>query len=322
MTKSLIRLGTRQSPLAMAQTKLTVKALELAFPEMRVEIKPIVTQGDKDRVRSLVSIGGAGVFVKELEQALIEGEIDVAVHSLKDVPSEMDSRLTLAGFLKRANPYDVLIAKNHTLKTLPMGAKVGTGSPRRILQLREQRPDLSFVDLRGNLASRIAKVENKELEAILLGAAGLERLGLLDVVSETFSPDVLTPAIGQGIVGLQCLKKNAEIISILERISDSFTTKAARVERAWMSFLGGGCRAPMGAFLAPVGEMGSAFYAYISDPISKRFYRDVFVQETSIFCESDFEHFGDRFIKKCNDLEIPLPKNVDPHRLMEFWGLL
>lgn len=322
MTKSLIRLGTRQSPLAMAQTKLTVKALELAFPEMRVEIKPIVTQGDKDRVRSLVSIGGAGVFVKELEQALIEGEIDVAVHSLKDVPSEMDSRLTLAGFLKRANPYDVLIAKNHTLKTLPMGAKVGTGSPRRILQLREQRPDLSFVDLRGNLASRIAKVENKELEAILLGAAGLERLGLLDVVSETFSPDVLTPAIGQGIVGLQCLKKNAEIISVLERISDPFTAQAARVERAWMSFLGGGCRAPMGAFLAPNGESGSAFYTYLSDPVSKNFYRDVFVQKASVFSESDFELFGEEFIRKCNDLKIPLPKNIDPHRLLDFWGVL
>lgn len=322
MTNSLIRLGTRQSPLAMAQTKLTAKAIESVFPEIKVEIKPIITQGDKDHVRSLVSIGGGGVFVKELEQALIDGSVDVAVHSLKDVPSEMDSRLTLAGFLKRANPYDVLVAKENTLDTLPIGAKIGTGSPRRVLQLREYRPDLSFVDLRGNLASRIAKVANSELDAILLGAAGLERLDLLDCVSEEFSPEVVTPAIGQGIVGLQCLKSRNDVVSILEQISDSFTLKAARVERAWMSFLGGGCRAPMGALLIPHGKSGSIFYAYLSDPVSKKFCRESFVQTTNIFSESDFELFGKDFVEKCNKLQIPLPKNTDPHCLLNFWGVL
>lgn len=322
MLNSVIRLGTRTSPLAMAQTTLTAKALAAVFPGLQVEIKPIATRGDKDKVRSLVSFSGAGVFVKELEEALLEDEIDVAVHSLKDVPSEMDSRLVLAGFLKRANPHDVLVAKKHTLKTLPQGAKIGTGSPRRILQLREHRPDLSFTDLRGNLASRIAKVENGELDGILLGAAGLERLGLLGAASETFSPEVLTPAIGQGIVGLQCLKKREETCSILEKISDPFSAKAAKFERAWMVFLGGGCRAPMAGFLAPYGEAGAIFYAYLADPISKKYHREKYVKTDGVFDERQFETFGADFIKKCKSLSIPLPKEVDSHALMQFWGAI
>ncbi|NLO22785.1 MAG: hydroxymethylbilane synthase [Fibrobacter sp.] len=321
MNKKL-RLGTRTSPLAMAQTEITLKVLQEQFPQYDLEVVPIQTQGDKDKVRSLVSIGGSGVFVKELEQALLDFKIDIAVHSLKDVPSDMDSRLVLAGFLKRASANDVLVAKNHKLKSLPLHAKVGTGSPRRILQLREHRPDLNFVDLRGNLASRIEKVNSGDLDAILLGAAGLERLNLFSEVSEVLPPEIVTPAIGQGIIGLQSLGDRSDVCEILKEISDPFTYKAARLERTWMELLGGGCRAPMAAYLAPYQDKGAKFYVYLADPNTKVFHRDIWIHRTGFWTLEEFENLTNEFINQCESLKIPIPKKLEAHSLMDFWGKL
>ncbi|MDR1758898.1 MAG: hydroxymethylbilane synthase [Fibrobacter sp.] len=316
MSELTVRLGTRGSPLALAQARLAAEAFETHYPGIHVEIKVIHTSGDKDRVRSLVSMSGSGVFVKELEDALIRCEADVAVHSLKDVPSQMDSRLHLAGFLKRESPYDVLVSREFSFNDLPAGAKIGTGSPRRILQLRKLRPDLKFVNLRGNLETRIHSVTS-ELDAAVLGAAGLNRLKLSQAVTQVFKPEEVIPAIGQGIIGLQCLAGNKEMNRMLTEISDQKTLTAARTERRWMNLLGGGCRVPMAALLLPENE-GYRFYAYLSEINGKAEHRaDVYWSAPEN--ESLMEDFAERFIRECRLKGVPLPSETDEHALLDFW---
>lgn len=317
--KRVLKLGTRGSKLALAQAELAKSAIEKTCPECSVEICIVHTSGDKDRVRSLVSLGGTGIFVKELEEQLLDGRIDFAVHSLKDVPTEMDSRLCLAGFLERALPYDVLVSNGISFMDLPKGARIGTGSPRRVLQLKAMRPDIQCVDLRGNLGTRIEKVTSRELDAILLGGAGLVRLGLGEHISEQFKPCDLTPAIGQGIVGLQCVESRSEVRSVLERVSDADATFAARTERSWMKFLGGGCRVPMAAFLEKSGN-GFDFYAYLADPAGKGFYRAMEHFEKGASEADVLGAFGEKFVAECNARNIPLPRDVDEHALLNFWG--
>lgn len=319
--RKILNLGTRSSPLAMAQAHLAKNRICNAFPELEVNLCGIKTTGDKDRVRSLVQFGGTGVFVKELEEVLLEGRIDFAVHSLKDVPEAFDSRLMLGGFLPRACPYDVLISQNKTLEDLPYGAKIGTGSPRRILQLKEKRPDLKFQDLRGNLDSRIGKVKAKELDAILLSAAGLERLSLTDVITERFAPDIVTPAVGQGIVGLQCRKDDIFTQEILRQISDKDASEAAFLERTWMKFLGGGCRVPMAAF-ASMHSDKVEFFAYLADPNSQRFYRKKIDLVRNSEIEKSLKNFGEEFLLECKKRNIPWPREVSEHALLDFWGKL
>lgn len=319
--KKNLKLGTRGSALALAQAELAKAAIENACLDYSVEICIVRTSGDKDRVRSLVSLGGTGVFVKELEELLLAGEIDFAVHSLKDVPVEMDSRLMLASFLPRALPYDVLVSNGIAFKDLPQGARIGTGSPRRVLQLKKIRPDIECVDLRGNLGTRIEKVTAGELNAILLGGAGLVRLGWKEHISEQFSPEVLTPAIGQGIVALQCAEANGEVRTVLEKVCDKEAAFAARTERSWMKYLGGGCRVPMAAFLEPCKD-GFRFYAYLSTPTGDSYYRAV-----QAFKPGDGEAdvlgaFGENFVAECQKRNIPLPREVDEHALLNFWGKL
>ncbi len=321
LEKKVLNLGTRSSPLAMAQANLAKAAIKNQFPELEINICPVHTSGDKDRVRSLVQFGGTGVFVKELEEALLEGNIDFAVHSLKDVPEATDSRLELVGFLPRATPFDVLVAGNKTFESLPKGAKVGTGSPRRVLQLRAKRPDLCCLDLRGNLESRIAKVKNGELDAILLGAAGLERLGLSQEISEIFSPEVLTPAVGQGIVVFQCCKDNSFVRKILEKASNPEAALAAKLERSWMNSLGGGCRVPMAAF-ANVLETQVEFFAYLANPNSSEFIREKICWNRDSNLQENLKEFLTYFIAECNQRNIPLPRDVHEHALLHFWGKL
>ncbi len=320
MSKKVLRLGTRGSALALAQAELSVEAIQSRFSDIRVEIDVIRTSGDKDRVRSLVSLGGEGVFVKELEHALLEKQIDFAVHSLKDVPETMDSRLVLAGFLKRESPYDVLVSNGKKIDDLPSGAKIGTGSPRRVLQLKKWRSDISCVDLRGNLESRISKVHHGELDAILLGAAGLHRLGLAENITQVLMPADFTPAIGQGIVGLQCVAENEFVVNVLSAVSDEDTSIAARTERRWMHLLGGGCRVPMGALLEKDGEE-YLFHTYLADPRN-----GVFERQKKLFSLANLQNDGlDRyaafFAECCRQKNIPLPSEVDgEHALMNFWG--
>ena len=321
LEKKVLNLGTRSSPLAMAQANLAANAIRSFFPEYEVNIYPVRTSGDKDRVRSLVQFGGTGVFVKELEEALLEKKIDFAVHSLKDVPEAMASELVLGGFLPRACPLDVLVSSNKLLAQLPQGAKIGTGSPRRILQLKAIRSDLCFVDVRGNLESRLQKVESGELDGIILGAAGLERLNLSHAITEKFSPDVLVPAVGQGIVGLQCRKDDELVLNVLSKISDSKASLAASIERSWMNFLGGGCRVPMAAF-ADVSETEIKFYAYLADPEKgNSFCKNILLKRDNSL-EKEFEQFAEKFVADCNVKGIPLPKDVEEHALLNFWGKL
>ncbi len=316
-----IRIGTRGSALALAQAEQAKRLVLENFPEVDVEICVIKTVGDKDHVRSLVSFGGQGVFVKEIEEALLEGNIDLAVHSLKDVPDSMDPRLELSGFLKRENPRDVLVSNGISFGNLRVGATIGTGSPRRVLQLKAMRPDIRCENLRGNLPSRIERVKSGELDAIMLGAAGLVRLGLSSEISDAFSVIDMTPAIGQGIVAIQSLRENAFARSVSERISDKLTVIAARAERRWMELLGGGCRVPMGAILEPEDD-GFCFTAFLADAesgrsvrLSKRF----FLEEVSK--ESGLEKFAREFAAECHRKKIPLPSETSgTEAIASFWN--
>lgn len=316
-----IKLGTRGSALALAQAALAKKLIQENFPEIAVEVCVIKTVGDRDHVRSLVSFGGQGVFVKEIEEALLEGKIDLAVHSLKDVPDSMDSRLELSGFLERENPRDVLVSNGISLDKLRKGATVGTGSPRRVLQLKAIRPDIKCVNLRGNLPSRIEKVKSGELDAIMLGAAGLIRLGLSSEISDSFSVERITPAIGQGIVALQSLRENAFARDVAEKISDKLTVAAARAERHWMELLGGGCRVPMGAILEPAAE-GFLFTAFLADAESGNSLRlSKYLSSLQISKGDALENFSLEFAAECRLRKIPLPSETSStEAIVAFWN--
>lgn len=316
-----VKIGTRGSALALVQAHLTESCIQEMFPDLHVEICVIKTVGDRDRVRSLVSFGGQGVFVKEIEEALLDGSVDLAVHSLKDVPDSMDERLELSGFLKREDFRDVLVAGGKKLDELKKGALVGTGSPRRVLQLKTLRPDIRCVNLRGNLPSRIEKVESGELDGILLGAAGICRLGKTPVISEYFSVDQITPAIGQGIVALQSLKENGFAKKIAEAISDKPSVTAARAERRWMNLLGGGCRVPMGAVLEQwnSGFRFSAFLAEAQTGNSLRLSR--LFSEQELESSGTLESFAREFAEACREKGIPLPSDVSSaEAIAEFWN--
>jgi hydroxymethylbilane synthase len=239
-----LKIGTRGSPLALAQAHLADQALGGSH-----SITVIHTQGDRDRQTPLAASASQGVFVKELESALLAGEIDIAVHSLKDVPFALSPGTTLAAFLPRECPLDALVAREGVRhwQDLPARAKVGTGSPRRIAQLKLLRDDFEFVPIRGNVESRLRKVETGELDCILLGCAGLNRLGYADRISYAFPPSEIVPAAGQGTIGIQCLESRSDLREALSRISDPETTEAAQKERALLASLGGGCQTPMGA---------------------------------------------------------------------------
>lgn len=315
-----IRIGTRGSALAMAQANLTQDLIVRKFPSVAVEIEVIKTQGDKDRVRSLVSFGGQGVFVKEIEEALLEKRIDLAVHSLKDVPDSMDYLLELSGFLKREDFRDVLVSGGVRFSDLKPGAKIGTGSPRRVLQLKSLRPDLHCVNLRGNLPSRIDKVKSGECDAILLGAAGLVRLEMSSLITERFSIEKITPAIGQGIIALQSCVENKRAKEIAEGISDEATVIAARTERRWMNLLGGGCRVPMGAVLESEPD-SFCFTAYLADPRDGRFLRRS-QRFTALELKSGekLEKFADEFMGECRRQGILLPLETNgPEAISTFW---
>ncbi|MDY3921494.1 MAG: hydroxymethylbilane synthase [Hallerella porci] len=319
-----VRIGTRGSALALAQAHLTQDLIQREFPQLKAEICVIKTSGDKDHVRSLVSFGGQGVFVKEIEEALLENRIDIAVHSLKDVPDSMDARLELSGFLKRENPRDVLVSNGVRFDDLKPNAKIGTGSPRRVLQLKKMRPDVHCVNLRGNLPSRIEKVKTGELDAILLGAAGLNRLGLAKSISEIFAVENVTPAIGQGIIAIQSCVNNLRAKEIAKKISDETTVIAARAERLWMNLLGGGCRVPMGAILEPQNK-NFLFTAYLSDPANGNFLR--LAQKFSAedlaenICEKSLKNFAEKFIAECRKKNIRLPSDVaGTEAIAAFWN--
>jgi hydroxymethylbilane synthase len=241
----ILRIGTRGSMLAKWQAEFIRKRL-FAAAGVEAEIVIIKTAGDKLQHIPLTQIGGKGIFIKELEEALLEETIDLAVHSVKDVPTDVPSRLMFPAVCRRDDVRDCLVGS--TLANLRQGARVGTGSLRRQAQLLHLRPDLDIRDLRGNVDTRLRKVESGEYEAIVLSKAGLDRLGLSQRISEILSPEICMPAVGQGAIAVECRLKDAEAGDILAHLDDAETRTAIIAERALLSALQGGCQFPLGAW--------------------------------------------------------------------------
>lgn len=243
-----LRIGTRGSLLAKWQAEFVRKQL-FASAGVETEIVIIKTSGDKEQIAPLSQIGGKGIFIKELEEALLEETIDLAVHSVKDVPTDIPSRLMFPAVCRREDVRDCLVGANGaTLGSLRQGARVGTGSLRRQAQLRHIRPDLDVRDLRGNVDTRLRKVESGEYEAVMLAKAGLDRLGWSGRITETLYPEVFLPAVGQGAIGVECRLKDTEAADVVGVLDDAETRTAIIAERSLLSAVQGGCQVPLGAW--------------------------------------------------------------------------
>ena len=254
MNDATLRLGTRRSPMAMAQSA-HVAGLVTARTGHQVELVGLTTFGDVSQA-DLAQIGGTGVFVSELRKRLLGGDIDFAVHSLKDLPTPQDSALTLAAVPPREDPRDALAARNGAkLADLPTGARIGTGSPRRAAQLLMIRPDLRPVPIRGNAGTRLGKVDSGEVDAVVLAYAGLARIGRLDAVTQVFEPDEMMPAPGQGALAVECLASRPDLARLLSQVDDRPSRAAAEAERSVLAALQAGCSAPIGAYAAGVNEL-------------------------------------------------------------------
>lgn len=267
MTK--LRIVTRTSQLALWQANHIRSKLIDHHPKLDVEIIGIKTQGDLWLQTPLQKIGGKGLFVKELEQAILANEADVAVHSLKDIPAVFPSELGLVAICERENPFDAWICPNgFSVQTLPPGSKVGTSSLRRMAQLQQLRPDLHYAPLRGNVDSRLRKCEEGEWDAIVLAVAGLSRLGLMEKITSIFDPQHLLPAVGQGALGLECRLNDEHTQSLLSVLDHAPTRTCVESERAMNAALGGNCQVPVAGFAfhegnklsltGRVGDMGRA----------------------------------------------------------------
>jgi len=245
----VFRIGTRGSQLALAQSRWVKERIEETHPHVRVELVRIKTTGDKILDSPLSKIGGKGLFVKEIEEALIEKRIHLAVHSMKDVPAELPEALTLCAFPERVDPRDALISLgDRTLDQLHQAAKVGTSSLRRAAQLRHIRPDLDLVPLRGNVDTRLRKLTSADISAIILATAGLRRLGFEDRITQIISTEQVLPAIGQGALGLETRRDDTETISLIHFLNHSPTEIAVKAERAFLKRLQGGCQVPIAGF--------------------------------------------------------------------------
>ncbi len=246
-TKKII-IGTRGSELALWQTNFVKDLLNKKFPFIEIEIKIVKTKGDKILDVPLAKIGDKGLFTKELESELLSGEIDIAVHSLKDLETEIDERLTIGAITKRHKVNDVLIAreKGITLKHLSTNAKIGTGSLRRKAQLLHFNPNFQIFDLRGNVPTRIQKFFDSDWDAIILARAGVERLGLTKFISSIIPTSLILPAVGQGALGIECRKDDKELLRILSGINHRRTEIETKAERSFLRSLEGGCQVPIG----------------------------------------------------------------------------
>ena len=258
MSELKLRVATRKSALALAQTTRAADAIVAVNPGLSYELVSMTTEGDRRLDKSLASFGGKGVFIKELEVALLEGRADIAVHSLKDMPAEVLPEFKLAAVLKREDPRDAFIARGGAagikFMDLPAGARVGTGSIRRVVQLKALRPDLEYVPIRGNIQTRLGKLA--ELDAVVLAAAGLKRMGLADQVTEYFSTEQVLPASGQGILAIETLSQfhcegdspKQSIDAILARVNDAESYTIAVAEMAFLKALNAGCQFPVASF--------------------------------------------------------------------------
>jgi len=262
--KQLLVLGTRGSRLALAQTEKVRAALSGKFPGLRVVLEVVKTEGDVDRSSPLSSFGGRGAFVRRLETALLRGEIDAAVHSLKDLPSVLPDGLVLGAVPFREDPRDVLVSRDgRKLDSLGEGAVVGTGSERRAFQLGRLRPDVVCRNIRGNIETRLRKLDDGEFDAIVLAAAGLKRLGLESRITQHFDTERMLPAPCQGAIGVECRADDGETLEILGEMDDPDVRLCTDAERVFVRTIGLGCHAPVGA-LAVKGGAGVVFSAFVS----------------------------------------------------------
>jgi hydroxymethylbilane synthase len=242
------KIGTRGSKLALTQTNFVAEKIKKIMPETNIEICVIKTSGDIMQDVSLLTIGGQGVFVKELEDALLSKKIDLAVHSMKDVPGETPDKLMFAAILPREDMRDVLVARdNIKMESMPKGAKIGTGSQRRGAQIKAILPDVNIVPLRGNIETRLKKIETENLTGVILAAAGMKRMGLAEKITQFLPLETMLPAVGQGALGLQIRKTDVELAKACAALNDMTTAAEVTAERSFLRALGGGCRLPIAA---------------------------------------------------------------------------
>ncbi len=251
--KTPIRLGTRGSPLARIQTDMVKDQLMKTFDDLRepgaIEVVVISTTGDQVADRPLADIGGKGLFCKEIEMALFDGRIDAGVHSMKDMPTWLPDGLVIASMLERADPRDALICrKADSIHGLPEGAVVGTASLRRQAQVLARRPDLKVINFRGSVGTRLEKLDRGEVDATLLARAGLDRLGLPDVPASVLSPEEMLPAVGQGVIGIECRESDDALIELFKAIDHGPSSQSVHAERAMLDVLDGSCHTPIGAY--------------------------------------------------------------------------
>ncbi|MEO1374558.1 MAG: hydroxymethylbilane synthase [Cyanobacteria bacterium J06635_10] len=249
-TPTTIRIGSRKSQLALVQTYWVQEQLSKSFPNIKFEVHTMSTKGDKILDVALAKIGDKALFTKELELGMMNREIDFAVHSLKDLPTRLPEGLGLAAITERENPADALVVhekhKNKQIETLPEGAVIGTSSLRRLAQLRHHFPHFEFKDVRGNLNTRLAKLDAGEYDALILAAAGLGRLGMADRIHQVIPKEISLHAVGQGALGIECLSDNQQLISLLKVIEHPQTRDRCLAERAFLRDLEGGCQVPIG----------------------------------------------------------------------------
>lgn len=245
----ILKIATRQSPLALWQAEHIRARLEAMHADLKVELVTFVTQGDKILDTPLAKIGGKGLFVKELEEALLDGRADLAVHSMKDVPMALPEGLTLAVICEREDPLDAFVSNTYnSFAELPHGAKVGTSSLRRKCQILKQRPDLKIIDLRGNVGTRLSKLDAGLYDAIILASAGLKRLGLADRIRHTLQLEISLPAVGQGALGLECRAADQAVLDLILPLLHDETDICVRAERAFNAYLEGGCQVPIAGY--------------------------------------------------------------------------
>ncbi len=245
----ILKIATRQSPLALWQAEHIRARLEALHADLKVELVTFVTQGDKILDTPLAKIGGKGLFVKELEAALLDGRADLAVHSMKDVPMKLPAGLSLAVICEREDPLDAFVSNTYaSFEQLPQGAKVGTSSLRRKSQILKARPDLEIIDLRGNVGTRLSKLDAGLYDAIILASAGLKRLGLAERIRHTLPAELSLPAVGQGALGLECRTEDQAVLELILPLLHAETDRCVRAERAFNAYLEGGCQVPIAGY--------------------------------------------------------------------------
>jgi hydroxymethylbilane synthase len=269
-----VRIGTRGSQLALRQAEEVAAGLRRAWPGLLVELVPIRTSGDRLTTAHLAEVGGKGLFVQEIDEALREGRVDLAVHSLKDLPAERPKELILAAFPRREDPRDALVAGTAArIDTLPPRARVGTSSLRRSVQLLARRPDVAALPVRGNVDTRLRKLRGGEYDALILAAAGLRRLGLFDGTVTALDPEEMLPAVGQGTLGVEAREDDDETLARAVALTDVETRTATLAERAFLEAIGGACTTPLAAYARAV-PAGLRLDAFVATPDGARTLRD------------------------------------------------